>query len=146
VNNNMTAAPLPNDAIIGRLAHIERQLHLTRLLAAGAIGAIALVSLAAFKSSAQKTRFDEIDVERINVVERDGRVRMVIANRERSPGPLFKGKPFGYPGGTRAGLIFYDDEGTEDGVSSSAGRPRTASTRRQATSRSINMETIRSST
>jgi hypothetical protein len=115
VNNNMTAPPLANDAIIGRLAHIERQLHRTRLLAAGAIGAIALVSLAAFKSSAQKTHFDEIDVERINVVERDGRVRMVIANRERSPGPLFKGKPFGYPGGTRAGLIFYDDEGTEDG-------------------------------
>ena len=62
-----------------------------------------------------KKRFEEIDVERINIIEKDGSTRMVISNKERSPGPIQRGKSFGYPGGTRAGMIFYNDEGTENG-------------------------------
>jgi hypothetical protein len=54
-------------------------------------------------------------VERINIVEPDGSYRMVISNRPRSIGPIYKGKPFGYPGGTRPGIIFFNDEGTENG-------------------------------
>ena len=54
-------------------------------------------------------------MERINVVEKNGNLRMVISNRERSIGPIYKGKPFGYPGGTRPGIIFFNDEGTENG-------------------------------
>ncbi len=64
---------------------------------------------------AGKKRFEEIDVERINIVEKDGSTRLVISNKVRSPGPIQRGKPFGYPGGTRAGMIFYNDEGTENG-------------------------------
>src|SRR3954464_10190818 len=59
--------------------------------------------------------FKEISVERINVVEPDGKYRMVISNRPRSIGPIYKGKPFGYAGGTRPGIIFFNDEGTENG-------------------------------
>lgn len=73
---------------------------------------IVLVS-AAFTQG--RTHFEEIDVERINVVEEDGRVRMVIANRTRTPGPMEHGKPFGYPAGRRVGMIFYNDEATEAG-------------------------------
>jgi hypothetical protein len=40
---------------------------------------------------------------------------MVISNRPRSIGPIYKGKPFGYPGGGRPGIIFFNDEGTENG-------------------------------
>src|SRR2546426_7208460 len=71
-----------------------------------------VVTLGAFR---QKTKFSEIDVERINVVEPDGKLRMVISNRPRSIGPIYKGKPFGYAGGTRPGMIFFNDEGTENG-------------------------------
>jgi hypothetical protein len=60
-------------------------------------------------------KFTEIDVERINVVEPDGKYRVVISNRPRSIGPIYKGKPFGYAGGTRPGIIFFNDEGTENG-------------------------------
>ena len=63
----------------------------------------------------QKQKFQEIDAERINIVEKDGSIRLVISNKERSPGPIQRGKPFGYPGGGRAGMIFYNDEGTENG-------------------------------
>ncbi len=67
------------------------------------------------QSVQQPTRFTEIDVERINVVEPDGKLRLVISNRARSIGPIYKGKPFGYRGGTRPGMIFFNDEGTENG-------------------------------
>ena len=82
------------------------------------------LALAAFRQAAQKTRFTEIDVERINVVEPDGKLRMVISNRPRSIGPIYKGKPFGYPGGTRPGIIFFNDEGTENGGLTFTGRRR----------------------
>jgi hypothetical protein len=51
----------------------------------------------------------------LHAVEKDGSVRLVIANMARSPGPIERGQPFGYPGGGRAGMIFYNDEGTENG-------------------------------
>ncbi len=40
---------------------------------------------------------------------------MVLSNRPRSIGPIYKGKAFGYPGGSRPGIIFFNDEGTENG-------------------------------
>ncbi len=93
-----------------------------KLLKAWAItsSTIALVlSVAAFRQPQppvqEKARFGEIDVERINVVEPDGKLRLVISNRPRSIGPIYKGKPFGYPGGSRPGMIFFNDEGTENG-------------------------------
>jgi len=63
------------------------------------------------------SRFKEISVERINIVESNGQLRMVIANKNRSPEVLAYGKPFtpSIPGGIRPGLIFYNDEGTENG-------------------------------
>jgi hypothetical protein len=74
---------------------------------------LVILALAAFRQ--EQTRFTEIDVERINVVEPDGKLRMVISNRPRSIGPIYKGTPFGYPGGSRPGMIFFNDEGTENG-------------------------------
>ena len=94
---------------------IRRELRLLKGYAIVVTALLGTLSLAAFRQSAQKQRFTEIDVERINVVEKDGKLRMVISNRERSIGPIYKGKPFGYPGGTRPGIIFFNDEGTENG-------------------------------
>jgi hypothetical protein len=82
-------------------------------LAMNTLLTIVLVS-SAFAAK-RNTHFEQIDVERINVIERDGSIRMVIANRERTPGPMEHGKPFGYPSGTRVGMIFYNDEATEAG-------------------------------
>ena len=78
--------------------------------------AAGVVALAAFRPPpAQGRTFTEIDVQRINIVEPDGKLRMVISNRPRSIGPVYKGKAFGYPGGSRPGIIFFNDEGTENG-------------------------------
>ena len=76
-----------------------------------AFGALLLV---AFRQE-KRASFDVIDVQRINIVEPNGSYRMVLSNRPRSIGPIYKGKPFGYPGGGRPGIIFFNDEGTENG-------------------------------
>jgi hypothetical protein len=94
---------------------IRRELRLLKGYAIVVTALLGTLSLAAFRQASQKQKFTEIDVERINVVEKDGKLRMVISNRERSIGPIYKGKPFGYEGGTRPGIIFFNDEGTENG-------------------------------
>jgi len=94
---------------------IRRELRLLKGYAIVVTALLGTISLAAFRQSSQKQKFTEIDVERINVVEKDGKLRMVISNRDRSIGPIYKGKPFGYAGGTRPGIIFFNDEGTENG-------------------------------
>lgn len=103
---------------------IRRELRLLKAYAGIVTIALAALSLAAFQQSAQKARFTEIDVERINIVEPDGKLRMVISNRPRSIGPIYKGKPFGYPGGGRPGIIFFNDEGTENGGLTFTGQQR----------------------
>ncbi len=94
---------------------IRRELRVLKLYALVVTILFGTLSIAAFKQSAQRTKFSEIDVERINVVEPDGKLRMVIANKPRSIGPIYKGKPFGYAGGSRPGIIFFNDEETENG-------------------------------
>jgi len=96
-------------------AQVYRELRFLKRYAIVVTVLLGSLSLAAFRQATQKQRFTEIDVERINVVEKDGKLRMVISNRDRSIGPIYKGKPFGYPGGTRPGIIFFNDEGTENG-------------------------------
>jgi hypothetical protein len=78
------------------------------------VGALATTAFTRERQPARQ-RFTEIDVERINVVEPDGKYRLVLSNRPRSIGPIYKGRPFGYPGGTRPGMIWFNDEGTENG-------------------------------
>lgn len=103
---------------------IRRELRLLKGYAVVVTLLLGTLSIAAFRQSSQKVRFTEIDVERINIVEPDGKLRMVISNRPRSIGPIYKGKPFGYPGGTRPGMIFFNDEGTENGGLTFTGRTR----------------------
>jgi hypothetical protein len=71
-------------------------------------------------------RFDTITVQRINVVEPDGTLRMVLTNNRRLPGVIQHGKE--YPdfadrkGRTTAGILFYDAEGSESGGLTFGGR------------------------
>jgi hypothetical protein len=63
-----------------------------------------------------KQTFDEITVHRINVVEPDGTIRLILTNTASSPGIYIKNKEYPHPNGRKgAGLLFFDEEGTEDG-------------------------------
>ena len=60
--------------------------------------------------------FDEITVGRINVEEPDGTRRLVISNRAQFPGHFLQGKETPRPDRKAcAGMLFINDEGTEDG-------------------------------
>jgi len=77
--------------------------------------AFAVVVLGGFAESHQKQKFSEIDVERINVIEPDGTLRMVISNKASFPGIIIKGKETPHPNRKTAGMLFFNDEGTENG-------------------------------
>jgi hypothetical protein len=69
---------------------------------------------AGFRQSQQKTKFAELDVERINIVDKDGKLKMVISNSERQHPGLFDGKT--NPARTRPpGMLFFNDKGDECG-------------------------------
>ena len=61
------------------------------------------------------TSFVEIDVQRINVREPDGTLRMTISNAATAPGLIFKGTEHPFPNRQAAGILFFNDEGTENG-------------------------------
>lgn len=67
-------------------------------------------------ASDSKARYDEIDVGRINIREPDGTLRMVIANRAQFPGSPWRGGEVPRPERDQfAGMLFINDEGTENG-------------------------------
>jgi hypothetical protein len=77
-----------------------------------AVLCIVLLSGSTFPS--KKASFDELDVKRINLIEPDGTVRLIISNKASFPGLIVKGKEYTHDRQT-AGMIFFDDEGTENG-------------------------------
>jgi len=83
----------------------------------GATSLVIVLSIVAFRQS-RNAKFDTIDVQRINIVEADGRLRMTLSGHDKLPDPVIGGKS--YPlrsgdGGRGAGVIFFNDEGNEDG-------------------------------
>ena len=78
-----------------------------------ALGALCVAVL----SFTQRQHFDEINVERINVVEKDGTLRMTLSNGARMPDPVIGGKTYPLRSGSRAraGIIFFNEEGNENG-------------------------------
>jgi hypothetical protein len=115
------------------MEQLRRDLRFLKAYAAVSTLALAGLAGAAFRqSSIPRQKFDEIDVERINVVEKDGRVRLVIANSARQAATLVDGKVI-LPNRKRdAGLIFFNDEGDEDGGMTWSGRTENGSPRANA--------------
>lgn len=66
-------------------------------------------------SSSQKQKFTEIDVERINIVEKDGKLKMVISNQERQHPGITNGKIIKRSGPRPPGMIFFNHLGDEMG-------------------------------
>ena len=78
------------------------------------VSTIVAVMLLMGTRSSKTTSFGEINVERINIVEPDGTLRMVLSNHAKLPGIIVRGKErvFARP---QAGMLFYNDEGSENG-------------------------------
>lgn len=66
-------------------------------------------------NASAKEKFDEITAERINIVDSNGKPRLVISNAAHIPDPVLHGKSVKRSIGDTAGMIFYDVDGTETG-------------------------------
>jgi hypothetical protein len=97
-------------------ARIRRELRLLKLYAFVSTLLFGILFFVAARGQSQKPKFEEIDVERINVIGQDGKLRLVISNNERSPGPIIGGLYMKTREGKRgAGMIFFNDKGDECG-------------------------------
>jgi hypothetical protein len=68
------------------------------------------------EKTGKTAEFDRIRVHRIDVVERDGTPRLIIADRAEFPGSFFHGHEIVRASrNDSAGMLFVNDEGTEDG-------------------------------
>jgi len=80
----------------------------------GVLTVVLCVVLLSGAKSDKKASFDEIDVKRLNVIEQDGTVRLILSDKAYFPGLIVKGKEYPHDRRT-AGMLFFNDEGTENG-------------------------------
>jgi hypothetical protein len=94
---------------------VARDVRILKLYAVAAtivcVGAVA----AGPALQSRKQKFEEIDVERINIVEKDGKLKMVIANQERQHPGIVNGKVIERKGPRAPGMIFFNHLGDEMG-------------------------------
>lgn len=97
-------------------ARIRRDLRILKAYALVSLVVFGGLIFAAAKNQSRKVKFEEIDVERINIVTNDGKLRLAISNNERSPGPIIGGLYMKTREGKRgAGMLFFNDKGDECG-------------------------------
>jgi hypothetical protein len=100
-------------------AKLARDVRLLKVYAVFTTVCLVVLALAVFQVE-RKQKFGELNVERINIVEPDGRVDMVITDKMHFPPPMWKGKPMeigrqGMASEGMPGIIFYNAEGDEAG-------------------------------
>lgn len=100
---------------------IRRQLHLLHAYVVTSLLVFVVLTASAFRQPAKPQNLGEITAERINIVDADGTLRLVISNKDRMHPGIIGGKtiererPY-------AGLIFFNDQGDEAGGLTLRGR------------------------
>ncbi len=109
------------------IARLKLEIRRLRALVS-AVGALLLLTVACAAAqagtdgglaSAATVPTPVLDVQRINVREPDGTIRLVLSNDALAPGPIVdaeSGKESDRKGGNSAGLVFYNSEGAENGA------------------------------
>lgn len=95
---------------------MNKELVFLRTFAVATVIGMIFVTSSAFKESGNQ-KFSEIDVERINIIEKDGTVKMVITNVDRFPNgkDIVNGRPTNEGRKKRSGMLFFNEEGIECG-------------------------------
>lgn len=94
---------------------LEKDVRFLKIYAAVATLVCAVFFFSAFTMQNEKQTFEEIDVERINIVEKDGQLRMVISNQARQHPGIVNGKIIQRSGPRPPGMIFFNHLGDEMG-------------------------------
>ncbi len=98
-----------------KLKNLEEEVRFLKIYALVATLLCAVIFLTAFTTQDRNQKFAEIDVERINIVEKDGKLRMVISNQERQHPGIVNGKMIKRDSPRPPGMIFFNHLGDEMG-------------------------------
>ena len=93
---------------------IRRQFLFLRAYAVLTSLVLVVLAAAAFRQAAPAKSLGEITVERINVVDANGTLRMVISNKDRMHPGVMDGVTIDRPRPV-SGMLFFNDEGDEVG-------------------------------
>lgn len=94
---------------------LEKEVRYLKAYAVVSTLVFAVLLFSAFAVDSNK-KFKEIDVERINIVEKDGKLKLVISNKERQHPGTMDGRYFKEREGKRQpGMIFFSEKGDEVG-------------------------------
>lgn len=85
------------------------------LLYSATLSTIFAVAMVTGAKPQRNSQFNEIQAQRLDIVEPDGTLRMIISDHDRMPGVIVKGKESPKVDRPQAGMLFYNDEGTENG-------------------------------
>lgn len=95
--------------------HIEKEIKVLRGAVMACLALSAVIVTTGMKAN-QDVRFDTLTVERINIVEADGTVRMLLTNTARFPTTeQVNGTVLNEDRKKRAGMLFFNEEGIEAG-------------------------------
>ncbi len=98
------------------MTSIRNEIRLLRYYAVGMTLFAGIVLLGAVHEAAKVASFDTITVHRIDVIDREGKLAMVITDHDDMPPPIVNGKTLQRHGGANAnGVIFYNQRGDEQG-------------------------------
>jgi hypothetical protein len=100
---------------------LRREIRLLRVYAVTSSLVLVVLCTAAFRQANTVGKFDEITVGRMNVVDADGTLRLVISNKDRMHPGMMDGKTIDRPRPV-AGLLFFNEEGDEVGGLTFTGR------------------------
>jgi len=100
---------------------LRRQLRFLHAYAAVTTIGFAVMAAAAFRQAPKAQNLGEITVERINVVDANGTLRLVISNKDRMHPGVIGGKTLQRPR-PYAGFLFFNDQGDESGGLTFRGR------------------------
>lgn len=93
------------------MSYINRRLRFLEIYSVISLALFLVLAFSAFTKT--KEKFAEIDVERLNIREKNGQLVMVAANSERMPDPVINGKSFKTE--RPAGMLFFNGLGDENG-------------------------------
>lgn len=95
---------------------MNREVIFLRTFAICTVASLMALSLSSFKKNGNQ-RFTEIDVERINIIEKDGTVKMILTNVERFPNgtTTVNNRPTTEDRKKRSGMLFFNEDGMECG-------------------------------
>lgn len=95
------------------MTKLEKEVRFLKVYAVITTLLFGVLVFSAFQQANPKNRFTELDVERINIIEKDGKLKMVISNSERQHPGIIDGKTLSRK--RPAGMLFFNDRGDECG-------------------------------